>query len=498
MEYRSDIRESTINELLSKVAQRNYNQYLFKMNINKARGIDDQIISFDFPVTALVGPNGGGKSTILGAAAIAYKDIAPRLFFAKSGNIDNSMVNWKIEYEIVDKALKHKDTVKRSASYKSRRWKRTAIDRPIVFYGVSRTVPASERKELLRCASSSYKPKEIDIKSIGDQVSASVAKILDKDIRGFQSIRVDDKGRVTLLSGTTGNGIKYSEFHFGAGESSVIRMIMDIESQPENLIILIEEIENGLHPVATQKMVEYLIELGVRKRAQTIFTTHSNDALGPLPPKAVWVAVDGHLVQGKPDIHSLRVIKGHTEKELIVFTEDSFSAEWMRYILRIFGNIAVDCVGVYPMKGDCMAVKVHEMHNINPSITKPSVCYIDGDSQQNESRERKIFRLPGEIPEQYIFDSVLEKLDDCIAKLTAALLQDISKQSEVSAILSAVQRANPDPHLLFSKVGEKLDLLSEARVVEAFLAIWCQTHREQVEQILEPIKQFLPLEKVQS
>ena len=43
---------------------------------------------------------------------------------------------------------------------------------------------------------------------------------------------------------------QYSEFNFGSGESSVIRMVADIESQRENALVLIEEIENGLHPLA--------------------------------------------------------------------------------------------------------------------------------------------------------------------------------------------------------------------------------------------------------
>jgi hypothetical protein len=44
---------------------------------------------------------------------------------------------------------------------------------------------------------------------------------------------------------------EYSEFHFGAGESSVIRMVSEMETAEENALVLIEEIENGLHPEST-------------------------------------------------------------------------------------------------------------------------------------------------------------------------------------------------------------------------------------------------------
>src|ERR1035438_3177011 len=73
-------------------------------------------------------------------------------------------------------------------------------------------------------------------------------------------------------------------FTLGLVKSSVIRMVMKIESLSDNSLILVEEIENGLHPVATARMVEYLIDVAQRKSAQAMFTTHSNDALAPLPP----------------------------------------------------------------------------------------------------------------------------------------------------------------------------------------------------------------------
>ena len=68
---------------------------------------------------------------------------------------------------------------------------------------------------------------------------------------------------------------------------------MRSESAPQNSIILIEEIENGLHPVAVRRMVEYLVDVADRKSIQSIFTTHSEDAILPLPSEAIWSSIDG-------------------------------------------------------------------------------------------------------------------------------------------------------------------------------------------------------------
>jgi predicted ATPase len=78
--FQSEIRDSQINELLEKVQNRNYGKYLLSIAIDKARTFQGKTINFDFPVTAIVGVNGGGKTTIMGAAACAYKTVKPRLF----------------------------------------------------------------------------------------------------------------------------------------------------------------------------------------------------------------------------------------------------------------------------------------------------------------------------------------------------------------------------------------------------------------------------------
>lgn len=84
--FKSEVRDSTINALLDKARERSYKQYLAKLTLKKIRGFADEPVSFDFPVTAIIGPNGGGKTTVLGAAGIIYKAIPPRAFFSKSGN----------------------------------------------------------------------------------------------------------------------------------------------------------------------------------------------------------------------------------------------------------------------------------------------------------------------------------------------------------------------------------------------------------------------------
>lgn len=502
MMFQSEIRDSQVNELFEKVQNKNYGKYLLSIAIDKARTFQGKTINFDFPVTAIVGVNGGGKTTIMGAAACAYKTVKPRLFFAKSGRFDSSMENWKFEYELIDRQIKSSGTIRRTSKFIRSKWSREWSfeqdkERAVAIFGVSRTVPANERPELQCCVSNSFDVEPESIEAISEGVVKAVASILDKDISTFSFLRVDIRGRVTLLAGQTSTGDSYSEFHFGAGESSIIRMAIKLETIPENSLILIEEIENGLHPVATIRMVEYLIDLALRRKIQAIFTTHSNDALRPLPDKAIWAAANGNLYQGKLDIASLRAISGQIDSQLVLFVEDNFARTWVEEILRSLPKIAMDAVSVHAMEGDGTAVTVHRGRKKDPSVSQPSVCLIDGDSKQQDSGTEGIYRLPGQSPESYIYDKVIEKLDEVSGELAVALLRPYEEEAKVAEIVRSVRNTNRDSHLLYSQVGKKLGLIPEARVKEAFIALWARTFSAEVQAIMQPFIDAIPLESSQ-
>lgn len=493
-QFQSQIRDSQKNALAVKVSKKNYDQYLIKVNLGRVRAFTDKMVTFDFPVTALVGPNGAGKTTILGAAATLYSAIKPRQFFSKTDKYDASMSNWRIEYEFIDRQLNRNDSIRRTASFHKQKWSRDAVKRDIVVFGVIRTVPANERVELQRFTTKSLSINTNNIDALKGSVADAVSKILGKDVSKYTHIRVDDKGKISLLTGETDNGVGYSEFHFGAGEASIIRMVMKIENMNDNCLILIEEIENGLHPVATIRMVEYLIDVATRKNAQAIFTTHSNEALRPLPNEAIWAAIGGDVFQGKLDISSLRTITGQIEASLAIFCEDSFATHWIRGILRAKGGLAVDGIEIHAMKGDGTAVKLHIHHNLDPSVPFPSICIIDGDSKQKDSHEKRIFRLPGQSPEAYVFDKVLEKSETIGGILSVRLHQKHENTDSVLEKLRRVRITNHDPHVLYSQVGNVLGLLPESTMRDAFITTWAEAWPEEVDALLSPIMELLPQE----
>ena len=487
---RTSVRDSDVIALSERVSRGSYQKYLKKVVLAKVRGFEDREVTFDFPVTALVGPNGGGKTTILGAAGIIYRQVPPGRFFSKSGRYDQSMQDWRIEYELVDRDLQ-RTSVQRTASFKQLKWNRTAVQRDVVIFGVARTVPANERRELIKAVGSKFAAKSsVDLTS---PVIAAAQAILGKPMEGYSRLSVDIKGKVTLYSARTPEGT-YSEFHFGAGEASIIRIISGIEDAPDDSLVLIEEIENGLHPVATRKMVEYLVDAAKRKSLQIIFTTHSNEALAPLPSNAIWAAYSGEVLQGKLDVTALRTITGQVDAALAIYVEDDFGELVIAAALRQAKGVALDAVKIHGMGGFGSAIKVNEQRNLDPARTFPSVAVVDGDQSKLVDPAARVYALPGDTyPEAHVFEYVHSHLDAFAAKLAVMLGFTVSEQEYVKAAVREVALTNKDRHYVFEQIGERLSFTAALVVKSAFISLWAQESGEALA-IVEPFLDLLPTE----
>jgi hypothetical protein len=103
-------------------------------------------------------------------------------------------------------------------------------------------------------------------------------------------------------------------------------------------------------------MVEYLIEVADRKSCQVIFTTHSNDALAPLPSRAIWAAYKGEVLQGKLDIAALRTITGEIDARLAIFVEDTYAELLTATALRYSTGVELSAIKIHGMGGASPAV----------------------------------------------------------------------------------------------------------------------------------------------
>ncbi|WP_155401736.1 AAA family ATPase, partial [Chromobacterium violaceum] len=414
--------------------------------------------------------------------------VKPGTFFPKSAVGDESMGGWRVEYDLIDKRLNPRQLIRRTSNFRQAKWVRgDVVDREVLFFGIERTVPAGEKTRYKALARSTYIHK-LPLEQLNREVATQVEHVLGKSVADYRVTQYgfDD----TFFVGKTGPN-NYSEFHFGAGESSIIRMITRIEQASENSLILIEEIENGLHPVATRRMVEYLIEVAERKSIQAIFTTHSDYALSVLPNEAIWACIDGRLRQGRLSVEALRAVSGRVDKKLAIFVEDEFAKAWVDTILREKLAADYDQIEVHAVHGDGNAVTTHRGHSTNPAVTFKSLCVIDGDSSQREDKEAGIIRLPGAQPELTVFESIRGQLDEVLAVLTVSCQRAPEAQELVRRSIEEIIRTNRDPHLLYNQLGIKIGFISEPIVRGAFLTLWVRTNQDYCQELATRVQSLI-------
>jgi AAA domain, putative AbiEii toxin, Type IV TA system len=305
---------------------------------------------------------------------------------------------------------------------------------------------------------------------------------------------LDVTTRATLYTAKdSGSASSYTEFHFGAGQASIVRIVSGIEKAPENSLILIEEVENGLHPVAVRRLVDYLLETAIRKKCQVIFTTHSAEAIAALPTEAIWAAFDGDVLQGALNIEALRTITGSVPASVAVFVEDEFAKNAITGALRHYGA-DISAIVVYGIGGAEQVLKVHDARRSDPTRTYESIAFLDGDRSEKADPGTHVYAFPGTgDPEAHVFDAVVSDLDSVAAKLTAALNLPTSEQERVKKVVRERAITNLDRHIIFRQIGDDLDLTAELVVANAFIGLWAQLREDEVRDLLDPIQDQLPM-----
>ena len=522
--YRSELRNSQIKTLLERVQKLKFKKYLRSIYIKNARQLESTSITFDFPVTAIIGPNGSGKSTVLALAACSHTKAMPRTFFFYSKHADSQEISiqWTTQYrdqDTLEAGLQTQDL--RVDFHNHSNLSESKFTREVRYFGSNRILPPTEspfymRKRLSGRSTGKRGEKTDATVEVLDFESARVEaeKILGKPLAGFnktaiqfsetrsRKLRPEEQyfdqvlgveithkerdvlvGRQLLFTYQISPTKTISEFNFGAGEASILRVVAFIEEAPEQSLILIEEIENGLHPIAVSRFVEYLVDVADRRRLQVIFTTHSEYALEPLPDEAIWSCLNGKTSRGRLSISSLRAISGRFDTEIVIFCEDKFAKDWIEAIVRSSIPEYIPLLSFHFLGGDGKAIAIHKSHNSDPSITSKSICFLDGDSEQVASEKELIFRLPGESPELEVFTKVKESLDRTVALLTVAFHLNISRQDSVKVAILEISATNRDPHLLYAQIGVNLGMIPEDVIKGAFFSVWCSITQDYLDSV---------------
>lgn len=85
------------------------------------------------------------------------------------------------------------------------------------------------------------------------------------------------------------SGIEYSEAYAGSGELAAVLVVVKVLESDDFSLVLLDEPETSLHPGAQFRLLQFLLDQIVKKKLQIVVSTHSADLIEPLPPRAIKV-----------------------------------------------------------------------------------------------------------------------------------------------------------------------------------------------------------------
>ncbi len=264
--------------------------FLSEIRLDGIRGFKNLRVVFDYPVSVIAGGNTTGKSTVLFAAACAYKvtgagvkTFVPSTLFPdyrpKLGERQDMREKVTIEFNYL--------TLEGPRSMCWRRakgWNRS-------FFG-RKNASQPEREVYLRTLSNLNNPAEVRsvlnmsrLKSKPEETPLTAAQIeFAHQMLPFRYSEVVDiiSGNKNLLFAAQAGGAVYSELHMAAGERAILRLSQEI-TQLNGALVLIDEVEAGLHPWVQQLLMLHLQQLALRNDLQIIVTSHSPVVLDAVP-----------------------------------------------------------------------------------------------------------------------------------------------------------------------------------------------------------------------
>lgn len=346
-----DDMEKLIQSLVSMLKHNKFDKYITNITFPNFKNIKpNSSLDFDFPLTALVGANGSGKSSILHALWGAPKNFSTSRFWF-STDLDpineggDEGINRYYYTYWENKLHMHLQAVKLRGKKRQGYWEPGRV-RPRD--GMTR-MPEFQKEHALFRSADRWNPVERKVVYINFKCefsafdkyfyfadndsnledrqkkftlnSSRLKRIIDEKMTSmvlYKHERIVENRELTneelfwirhilghnyikasyikhSLYDNNGSpsvlfskpSINYSEAFAGSGELAVVRAVIELLKAENNSLVLLDEPETSLHPQAQINLLQMLLTLIKEKQLQVILSTHSPIIVDALPTSAI-------------------------------------------------------------------------------------------------------------------------------------------------------------------------------------------------------------------
>jgi predicted ATPase len=486
------------------------------------RGLYPFSVDFEYPISAFAGENGSGKSTLLAMAACAFHNkkrgykLPERrktyytfsdFFIQATGELSPEGVS--IGYQIMHNNWRGKQPGPGWQSSKKRiggKWSNydRRVDRNVIHFGIERVVPPNERGAY-RSYRHRFSPAELD-EETKSKICQIAGRIIAKDYDDF-SLHQHHKYRLAMVKSGT---VQYSGFNMGAGECAVFNMLVALFEAGPGTLLVVDEIELGLHEKAQQRLIRELKTLCNEFHCQVICSTHSPVILENLPPHArFFVETHGgqtNVMRGISPQYACGKLAGRSSGELTIFIEDEIGEAILMDIMplnireriRLFPIGSLDAVlrqiaaRYREQREECIAFLDGDKMHEHPSSMKKIKRYLEEryrctEDEINEWINARLRYLPGNVwPEKWLIEQTIAQND-----FSALLNIWQTDYSNLCAILDEALRAGK--HNEFFSLSKNLHL-SKQRVQSDLIRFVIENVEDEVKEVLTVIEDILQQE----
>lgn len=433
------------------------------------RGITDLDVTFDYPLTVICGQNGSGKTTLLALSALAFhcpenhhsyqarnynkknsKSYYTFVDFFFKGNADPDITGVEITWNYDGGGLPESRKTKtiRKQTNKWMKYK-TRPKRRVHYFGASRVLPAIERNVLrghFRVNRSQHKIVKLD-----DDFRRIFCEILG---RKYSAATITQAEKHSIRSCEYGSS--YTSFNMGAGEDILLELLYYLQETPIGSLIVIEEIELGLHPEAQRKFAKELLEITLNKKFQVIVSSHSSIFIDNVPQRARILiqrtGVNTHnIIKAPTTRYAMGFLHGETLSELTIYCEDSFAERIIYKALNSELRKRINCIGI---SSSWDQVVKQSVAHVRAKWPGKYLGVFDGDVTEHDLNKQMKNDMPPDVTEI----NCCRLYDDLLSPEEWVLQEILNNDDRIEMLKDDLSEDNTETVRTYV---EKLDTLSE-------------------------------------